>query len=43
MADILQKYDLGQFHKDLEELHIILSDSQIEQFLIYYEMLIEKK
>lgn len=42
MADILQKYDLGQFHKDLEELHIILSDSQIEQFLIYYEMLIEK-
>ena len=42
MADILQKYDLRQFHKDLEELHIILSDSQIEQFLIYYEMLIEK-
>lgn len=42
MADILQKYDLGQFHEDLEELHIILSDFQIEQFLIYYEMLIEK-
>lgn len=42
MSDILKKYDLMKFYRDLEELHIILSDSQIEQFLIYYEMLIEK-
>lgn len=40
--NILDKYELKQFHKDLEELNIILTDSQIEQFLIYYEMLAEK-
>ncbi len=33
---------LLSFEKDLEELHIILSDEQFEQFLTYYEMLIEK-
>lgn len=33
---------LTQFRKDLEELHIVLSDLQLEQFYIYYEMLVEK-
>ena len=36
------KYNLQQFYKDLSELHITLSDAQIEQFIAYYEMLIEK-
>ena len=36
------KYNLQQFHKDLSEIHISLSDAQIEQFITYYEMLIEK-
>ena len=35
-------YNLQQFHKDLTELHITLSDAQAEQFIQYYEMLIEK-
>ena len=42
MDTILDKYDLKQFYKDLGELHIVLTDSQVQQFLIYYEMLIEK-
>lgn len=42
MSNLLDKYNLQQFYKDLNELHVALSDSQIEQFLIYYEMLIEK-
>lgn len=42
MKDTIIKYDLQQFYKDLDEFHIILSDSQIEKFLLYYEMLIEK-
>ena len=42
MNTILDKHELKQFHKDLEELNIILTDSQIEKFLIYYEMLVEK-
>ncbi|HBI62166.1 MAG TPA: 16S rRNA (guanine(527)-N(7))-methyltransferase RsmG [Lachnospiraceae bacterium] len=33
---------LEQFKKDLEELHISVSDAQLEQFLTYYEMLVEK-
>ena len=33
---------LLQFEKDLDELHITLSDLQFDQFLTYYEMLIEK-
>lgn len=33
---------LLNFKKDLEELHITLSDVQFEQFMKYYEMLIEK-
>lgn len=35
------KYDTTQFEKDLERLGIILSERQIEQFLKYYEMLVE--
>lgn len=42
LNNILNKYNLQQFYKDLDELHITLSDTQIEQFLTYYEMLIEK-
>lgn len=42
MDNILNKYNLQQFYKDLDELHITLLDSQVEKFLIYYEMLIEK-
>lgn len=34
--------NLAQFKKDLEELHIVLSDVQFDQFLTYYEMLVEK-
>lgn len=36
------KYNLQQFHKDLSELCITLSDAQTEQFMTYYEMLVEK-
>lgn len=35
-------YDLTKFKHDLEELNITLTDEQIEQFLQYYEMLVEK-
>lgn len=35
-------YRLDQFKKDLEELHISISDAQLDQFLTYYEMLVEK-
>lgn len=38
----MEKINLNQFEKDLEEFHIDLSSSQITQFLTYYEMLIEK-
>ncbi len=38
----VKEYDLKQFCKDLEELHLVLSDSQMEQFILYYEMLVEK-
>lgn len=33
---------LAQFQKDLQELNIVLSDWQIDQFLTYHEMLVEK-
>lgn len=36
------KRDISQFQKDLEELHITLSEVQLKQFLTYYELLIEK-
>ena len=35
-------YDLTYFKHGLEELHVSLTDEQIEQFLQYYEMLVEK-
>lgn len=35
------KYDTTQFEKDLKQLDIILTDFQIEQFMVYYEMLEE--
>lgn len=34
-------YDTTQFVKDLCELNVTLTDAQIEQFLFYYEMLVE--
>lgn len=36
-----KSYDVSQFKKDIEELNINLSDKQVDQFLTYYEMLIE--
>lgn len=33
---------LDHFKKDLEELHISISETQLDQFLTYYEMLVEK-
>ncbi len=38
----MSDYNLQQFQKDLQEFPIELSSSQIDQFLFYYEMLIEK-
>lgn len=35
------KYDTVQFEKDIESLGITLTSNQIEQFIIYYEMLAE--
>lgn len=35
------KYQVKSFIKDLEELHIVLSDVQVNQFLTYYELLTE--
>ena len=42
MSKTLEKYNLQKFDKDLKELHITLSDVQFEQFITYYEMLVEK-
>jgi 16S rRNA (guanine527-N7)-methyltransferase len=36
------KYNLTQFQKDLAYFDLTLTDRQIEQFMMYYEMLIEK-
>jgi 16S rRNA (guanine527-N7)-methyltransferase len=36
-----QGYDTSQFEKDLNSLDVTLETKQIEQFLIYYEMLAE--
>lgn len=35
------KYDVTQFHSDLAQFGVLLSDVQTEQFLTYYEMLVE--
>ncbi len=37
----MDNYDTTQFKKDLDSLGIDLSEKQIEQFIIYYEMLVE--
>lgn len=37
----MEKYNTAQFEKDLVSLGIALSEKQIEQFLAYYEMLVE--
>lgn len=37
----MTEYNTLQFRKDTQALGITLSDEQIEQFLIYYEMLVE--
>ena len=36
-----KQYNTAQFEKDLKELGVLLTDNQVEQFLIYYEMLVE--
>ena len=36
-----KNYNTIQFEKDLKELGVTLSEKQIEQFLTYYEMLVE--
>ena len=38
----MSKDRLFNFKRDLEEFHIALSDVQFEQFMKYYELLIEK-
>lgn len=38
----LSSYDLDEFYKDLNELNLELTERQIEQFIVYYEMLVEK-
>ena len=37
----MEKYHVDTFLKDLESLGIFLSGEQTEQFLCYYEMLVE--
>jgi 16S rRNA (guanine527-N7)-methyltransferase len=37
----MKPYQTDQFRKDLEALGISLTEKQIEQFLVYYEMLVE--
>ena len=36
-----EKYDLSYFNKGLESLNITLSEKQMEQFLTFYELLVE--
>lgn len=38
----MNSYDTAQFQRDLDFFSIHLSDRQVEQFLIYYEMLTER-
>lgn len=38
----MKEYNTAQFEKDLDSLGVSLTEKQIEQFLKYYEMLIEK-
>lgn len=41
MVIALENYHLDSFQKDLEELHIVLKEEQLCQFMSYYELLIE--
>lgn len=41
MLAVLENYCLDSFQKDLEELHIVLDENQLFQFMSYYELLIE--
>ena len=38
----MNNYDTTKFQNDLEKLNIHLNDEQINQFLVYYEMLVER-
>lgn len=38
---MIKDYNTTQFEKDIQELKINMSQHQIDQFLIYYEMLVE--
>ena len=38
----MKKYDVSRFKEDLDALCISLNDEQIDQFLIYYEMLSDR-
>lgn len=38
----MKEYNTAQFEKDLDAFGVSLTEKQIKQFLIYYEMLIEK-
>ena len=35
------EYNTDQFEQDLKELGIVLDSRQMEQFIVYYEMLVE--
>lgn len=41
MRKVMINYNTLQFEKDIDALNITLTDKQIEQFLTYYEMLVE--
>ena len=41
LISLKQKYDTLQFQNDLQVLGILLNDQQINQFLEYYELLVE--
>lgn len=38
----MSTYDTTQFQKDLEKLNICLTEKQLNQFLLYYELLVEQ-
>lgn len=42
LARFSMNYNTDTFKRELDNLNLSLSDSQIEQFISYYEMLIEK-
>lgn len=37
----MNKFNLEQFIDDLDELHIFLEENQLNQFIRYYELLVE--